>query len=104
MLRCYQPRKNRESVFPNGKIMKAATKTGSPEFDDPKPAPFGSEYRSQLLQRNNPMRDTLQLQIGTFGGSVVEKQHRAFAADKELFERQDLTAIAQRALGEKPHF
>ena len=48
------------------------------------------------------MRDALQLQVGPSGGAVVEQQHGAAAAGEELLQREDLPAVAQRALRQQP--
>ena len=48
------------------------------------------------------MGDALELQVLPLGRPVVEKEDGAPLADEKLLQGQDLPAVAQRTLGEKP--
>src|SRR5688572_2337399 len=102
MFRGYETRKDDNASFSNRKIMVASPKTTPTKFHDSQSAAFRPIDGRKLLQRNDPMRDTVQLEIGVVRSAIIEKQYTAFATNKKLLEGEDLTPISKGVLGQKP--
>ena len=58
----------------------------------------------EVIENDHTVREAVELHIAVGRRPVIEKEHGALAADKELFERENLTPKAQRVAGEQPHF
>ena len=86
-------------------VVVAAAVVDAAQLRDPQAPALAPRTRaSQLLQAHDPVGEALQLQVRpSADGQVVEQEHRAAPADEVLLERQDLPAVAERALGEQPH-
>jgi hypothetical protein len=97
-----QPREHLQAAASDRHVVHAAQEVAAAELDDLQVPQRRAVRRRALVQRDHAVRDALQLQVGPFGGAVVQQQHRAAAADEELLERQDLAAVAQRALRQQP--
>jgi hypothetical protein len=46
----------------------------------------------------------MELKIGHIRRAIIQEQYCGIAANKKLLERQNLTAVAQRVLGEQAYF
>ncbi len=65
------------------------------------PAPRRAVHRRQPLEDDDAVRHAVELQIVDLRRPVVEEERGDVPVGKELFEGQDLPAIAQRALREQ---
>ena len=59
---------------------------------------LSAEARQSLVKRDHAMRNTMQLEVTSARALVVEEEHCAGSRREEVFERKNLTAIANRAL------
>src|SRR5690242_13461532 len=100
----HQARKNDQAARANREVVETAAKSAASELHDSQPAPFRAKHRSKLLQRNHAVSDALKLEVGTLRSPIVQQQDGAFATDKKLLQRKDLTTIAQGALCEQAKF
>src|ERR1051326_8967688 len=66
------------------------------------PPPRRAVKRGVALQLDDAVRHALELHVVHLGGAVVEEEHGDVPPGEELLQRQDLLAIAQRALREQP--
>ena len=73
-------------------------------LDDVQPPSLRAEPGQRLFERDDAVRDAVQLEIAARPALVVEEQHGAGARREEVLERQDLAAIADRALCEQAEF
>src|ERR1700734_3206214 len=60
--------------------------------------------RRRARETDDAVGNTFDLQVLNAGSTVIEHQHRALATGKKLLQLQNLSAVAQRRLGEHPHF
>ena len=85
-------------------IMVAAAKCDAAHLGHAQPPPLGSVIERQLFEKDDAMRDGMKLKILGMRGQVVEQEHSALPARKEMLEGEDLTTVAQRVLRQEPHF
>src|ERR1700674_6096049 len=93
--------KHHQTSMPDREVVESAAIVGASEFYDAQSAPCCAIQGSQLFQGDYAVGDTLQLHIRALSDTVVEQEDSTAAADKELLQRQDLAAIAQRGFGEQ---
>src|ERR1700683_4187340 len=60
--------------------------------------------RRSRFETDHGMGDAVKLQVGTLRGPVIEHDDGAATTQKQLLKRQNLTAVAQRALCKQAHF
>ena len=72
-----------------------------PVLHHPYPAPFRAVVGRQFFQADHAVGDAVHGLVEGFGGQVVQQQHRGVIAHEVMLDRQDLPAIAQRALREQ---
>ncbi len=92
---------DRQPARADRKIVVAAAVADAAHLHDAQPAAFRAKARSGLFERDHAVRDAVQLQVAGLGGPVVEHQHRAGPARKEVLQGQYLPAVAQRILGQQ---
>src|ERR1700676_4697729 len=71
-------------------------------LDDAQAAPFASINRSELVEMDDAVRNAVNGLIGGLGGEIVKHEHGGVVLGEVVFEREDLAAVAQGALGQKP--
>ena len=98
-----EPREDVEPARLDDEVVVAAPVLLAPELRDPQPPPLGAVLGRELLQAHDAVGDALELQVLRLGRQVVEQEHRAFPADEELLQGEDLPAVAERVLGQQPH-
>jgi len=84
--------------------MIAAAKLGAAILDDADAAALRAIIRRELLKAQNRMRDAVDGLVGDIGREIIEKHHGRIEPGKKVLDGQNLPAVPQRALGEKPDF
>ena len=87
---------DREVVIPAA-ILHAA------HLDDAKPATLGAVFERELLQRDDAVRDAVQLEVVVVRRQIVEQHHGAPSTGKEILQGKNLPSIAQRVLRKQTH-
>ena len=93
-----QPRKDLHAAGLDDEVVVAAAERLAAILDDPQPPPLGAVVGRQLLQPDHAVRDAVHGLVGRLGGQVVEHQHGRVVPGEIVLQRQDLAAVAQRAL------
>jgi hypothetical protein len=86
----------------DGEVVIAAAEPPAAIFDDPHPAALGAVFGGQFLQLDHAVGDAVHGLVVDVGGQVVEHQDRGAVLGEIVLQRQDLAAVAQRALGQQP--
>src|SRR5581483_8556676 len=89
VLRRDQPGKNVETALANAEVVIPSAELLAPQFDDSQPAAGPAVLVGAVLQQDHTMNQGANLEVA-IGVVVVEQQYGAVAADKELFQRQEL--------------
>src|ERR1700749_26022 len=84
-------RLDREIVIAAAKILAAA-------FGDSKAPALTAIGRSELVEMDDAVRDAMDCAIDAFRGHVIEQYDGRLVQREIMLEREDLPAIAQRAL------
>ena len=84
--------------------MGAALVLDAAHLDDPQSPSLDAELLLVVREADDTVGDAVELRVALVGGLVVEQQHGALALREEVLQRQDLPAVAQRLVGEQPHF
>ena len=90
-----QSRKHRNSALADDKIVEAASKIATPKLQHLQLPPDLSVRRWLEIEGDHAVGNAMKLQVRPVGGSIVQHDHRTFAADKELFQCQQLAAVPQ---------
>ena len=96
-------RKNLQPPLDDAHVMDTANEVGATMFDDSQAAAFSAVVAQQVLQPDHAVCDALQMLVRVDTRVVVQQQHRTSAAGEKLFERKDLSAIAQRSRRQQSH-
>src|SRR4029077_13979048 len=96
-----QAGKNLHPAFAYDEVMVAAAKRLAPALDDPHAASLPAIDRRELIKTDDAVRDAVDGTVGRLGGEIVEQDDRRIVSRKIVFEREHLTAVAQRALCEQ---
>ena len=81
--------------------MIATAEVDAAQLRDAQAPALGAIKRDQLVEREHPVRQALQVAVRRRAGQVVEQQHGATTPGEVLLEGQHLAAIAQRTLGQQ---
>ena len=92
-----------QSAGRDDEVVIAALKADAAHLDDAEPAPLGAVLRRELLERDDAVRQALQLEVARLRRPIVEQQHGAVASDEELLQAEDLPPIPQRLARQQPH-
>jgi hypothetical protein len=95
-------RQTRENNYASGldiEIVIAGLKIHTAHLDDSYRMPLSSVFNRHVLKIENTVSDAFELAIGRLGGSIVQKQDRAFSCQEVLFESEYLAAESQRIAG-----
>jgi hypothetical protein len=101
MFRRNETRINDDATGLDVEVVIAVAEIQPADLHELQPAPRVSIHRRVALQLHHAMGDALQLQVVHLGRPIVEEQYRDVPIGEELFQRQDLLAIAQCALGQQ---
>lgn len=93
--------KNHDSAALDDEVVIATAKVDAAELRDPQSPPLRPVERSQLFHGHYAMSQALQMTVGVRSGEIIEQEHGTAPPRKVLLERQDLAAIAERALCEQ---
>src|SRR5919206_4604058 len=104
MLGGNEPRENIDAPRSDREIMITAAERNATHLLHPQPSAFCAIFESKLLQKNYPMRNRVQMHVAAVSRQIVQQEHGAVSSRKEMLQRQDLPAIAQRVLRQQPHF
>src|SRR3954465_11353405 len=99
-----KPRKDLHAATLDDEIVEAATKRLAAAFDDTQAAPRAAINRCELVEMGHAVRDRMNRAVIVFRGQVVEHQHRRLMLREIMLEREDLAAVAQRALRQQARF
>ena len=79
--------KDVEAAGANREVVKSAAKRHTAQLVDAQPAAFGAELIDELLQRDDAVRDALQMIVFRTARAIVEHQDRAIAIGEVLLQR-----------------
>src|SRR5665213_646621 len=99
-----QAREDAQAAGVDDEVVIAATEVDAAHLDHADTAALGAVVHCELLQKDHAVGDGVQLQVVLLGGEVVEQDDGALALGEEVFQGQDLAAVAQRALGQQAQF
>ena len=100
----HQPGVHMQPAVPDVVVMHAAAKRTSAVLDHPHAASLGAVIFDRLLKRDDAVGNAAHLQVHAGCGAVVQQHHGARTAGKKLFQRQDLSTVSQRAVGQQLEF
>ena len=100
----HQPGKHLHTAHGDHEVMVARAKGLAAALDDAQTAPLAAIDRRQLIEVNDAVGDAVHRPIGGLGGEIVEHDHGRVVLGEVVLERQDLPAIAQRALRQEADF
>ncbi len=104
VFRRHEPRKHAHAARFDDEVVVTTPETLSPILEYSQPAAVGAVFRRQLLESDDAMRDAMDRPVLLVGRQVIEHQDRAVPLREKMLQREDLPAIAKRALREQPDF
>ena len=102
MLGRHEAGKHLDAALPDHVVVIAAAELHAAIFRHAQPPALRAVFGADLLEAHDAVSDALHLKVLLARRHVVEQHRRAVAADKELLERENLAAVAQRVSGEQP--
>ena len=75
-----------ESTRQNTEVVEAAREARTAQLLDVQPPPLGAVFERDAFERDDAMRQTLELQVAFRSGPVIEDEHRARPPGEELFD------------------
>ena len=102
VLGCHQSWKHFHACLRDHEVMIAGAEALAATLDDAQAAPFASINRSELVEMDDAVRNAVNGLIGGLGGEIVKHDHGGVVLGEVVLEREDLAAVAQGALGQKP--
>src|SRR5690349_2652772 len=96
-----ETRKNPQPSSLDAEVVEAVAKLNSPQLDDFQASTSAPVYRRMTLQIDHAVRQALEMAIG-LGAVVVQQEDGAVCTRKVVLEREHLSAVTQRLLGQQP--
>src|SRR3982751_2556285 len=93
-----QAGKDLQATTPDHEVMVAAPEVHASHLDDPNAPPLRPVSGSKLLEMDDGVAETVQVQVVLMGRQVVEQQYGRVVEQEKVLEREDLAAVAQRPL------
>jgi hypothetical protein len=87
----------------DAKVVVTTTIARAAQLEYLEPSSFSPVVHCEVLERDDTVRDTLQLEVILQCRPIVEQQCGAIAAGEELLERENLAAEPKRIAREHPH-
>src|SRR3954467_8512807 len=97
-----QAGKDLQATTPDHEVMAAAPEVHASHLDDPNAPPLRSVRGSKLLEVDDGVTETVQIEVVLLGRQIIEQQNGRVVEQEEVLERKDLAAVAQRSLREQP--
>ncbi|MNI36541.1 hypothetical protein D3C73_905950 [compost metagenome] len=94
----YQAREDVYAILQDCEVVKAAAVLLTTVLDHTHPSPLGAIVRGQFFQANHPVRNAVHGFVQGLGCQIVQQQQRGVVTHEVMLDRQDLPAVAQRAL------
>src|SRR3954453_13273624 len=104
MLGCDQTREDLQAPAPDHEVMVAAPEVHASHLDDPNAPPLRPVGGSKLLEMDDGVTETVQVQVVLVCGQVVEQEYGRVVKQEEVLEGEHLAAVAQRPLREQADF
>src|SRR3979490_3217377 len=98
MLRRDEARKHLDAALHDHEVVISAAEALSPTLDDPQPTALAAIDRSEMIEMNDAVRDAVDGAVGGLGGEIVEHDDSGIVLGEVVLERENLAAVAQRAL------
>ena len=99
-----EARKYADTARREDEVMIAAAEILAAAFDDAQTPPLAAIDRRELVEMDDAVGDAVDGAIGALRRQVVEHDHGGIVPGKIVLEREDLAAVAQRALREQANF
>src|SRR5512138_708965 len=93
-----EPWKDFQTASADHEVVIAAAEVDAAHLHDTHAAALSAVFDRQLLEQHHPMRNRMQLEIVAGSGEIVQQDHGALPARKEVLECEHLAPITKGTL------